>query len=86
MHKILLLLLFTITLLFSSQMATVTGLDPNGDGFLSLRKKPKAREIGKLYNGDRVQILSQKGKYYKIRKVNTGQVGWAHSNWIKKNY
>jgi uncharacterized protein YraI len=84
MHKILALLLLTITFLFSSQMGVVYGLDPSGDGFLSIRVKPKQAEIGKLYNGDKVQILSHKGKYYKIKKISSGQVGWAHGNWIRK--
>ena len=64
--------------------AIVYSLDPNGDGFLSIRTKPKGREIGKLYNGDKVKILSKKGKYYKIEKVSSGMVGYAHSNWIRK--
>ncbi len=84
MHKILALLLLTMTFLFSSQMGVVHSLDPNGDGFLSIRKKPKQAEIGRLYNGDRVKILSKKGKYYKIKKMSSGQVGYAHSNWIRK--
>ena len=84
MRKILSLLLLTMTFLFSSQMGVVHSLDPNGDGFLSIRTKPKGREIGKLYNGDKVKILSKKGKYYKIEKVSSGMVGYAHSNWIRK--
>ena len=84
MRKILPLLLLTMTFLFSSQMGVVHSLDPNGDGFLSIRTKPKGREIGKLYNGDKVKILSKKGKYYKIKKVSSGMVGYAHSNWIRK--
>ncbi len=70
---------------FSTQSATVTGLDPNGDGFLSLRKKPHQREIGKLYNGDKLTILSKSGKYYKVKDVKSGMIGYAHSNWIRIN-
>ena len=66
------------------QRGIVHSLDPNGDGFLSIRTKPKGKEIGKLYNGNKVKILSKKGKYYKIKKVSSGQVGWAHGNWIRK--
>ena len=83
MQKILLLLLLTITFLFSSQMATVYSLDPNGDGFLSLRKSPKGKEIGRLYNGNKVKILSKSGKYYKVRVVSSGRVGYAHYKWIR---
>ena len=63
-------------------IGTVYGLDPNGDGFLSLRKKPRAKEIGRLYNGDRVEILGQNGKWYKIKDIKSRRVGWSHSNWI----
>ncbi len=83
MHKTLLFLLLGFTVLFSAQIATVTGLDPNGDGFLSLRAKPKGKEIGKLYNGNKVKILKKKGKYYKVKVVKSGMVGYAHGNWIK---
>lgn len=84
MYKILPLLLFTITLLFSSQLGIVHSLDPNGDGFLSVRTKPKGKEVARLYNGNKVKILSQYGKYYKIKKISSGAVGYAHSNWIRK--
>ena len=60
----------------------VYGLDPRGDGFLSLRTKPKGREISHLYNGNRVQILGKRGQWYKVIKINTGQSGWAHGKWI----
>jgi len=63
-------------------IGTVYGLDPNGDGFLSIRKKPRAEEIGRLYNGDRVEILGQNGKWYKIKEIKSRKVGWSHSNWI----
>lgn len=67
-------------------MGLVHGLDPYGDGFLSIRKKPNATEIGRLYNGDRIEILGKKGKWYKIRDTRSGRVGWSHSNWISINY
>ncbi len=84
MQKILLLLFLTVSTLLSSQMGTVTGLDPNGDGFLSLRKKPKSTEIGRLYNRDKVKIFNRNGKYYKVEDIKSGKTGWAHSNWIRK--
>ena len=67
-----------------TSVGIVHSLDPNGDGFLSIRTKPKGREIGKLYNGDKVKILSQKGKWYKVKEISSGMVGYAHSNWIRK--
>ena len=63
-------------------MGLVYGLDPNGDGFLSVRNKPNAAEIGRLHNGDKVEILGRKGKWFKIRAVRSGRVGWSHSHWI----
>lgn len=62
---------------------TVYGLDPHGDGFLSIRKKPNSTEIGRLYNGDKVEILGKKNKWFKIRAVRSGTVGWSHSHWIR---
>ena len=61
----------------------VYGLDPRGDGFLAMRKKPNSTQIGKLYNGDRVEILSKSGKWYKIKDLKSGRVGWSHGNWIR---
>lgn len=67
------------------QTGIVHSLDPNGDGFLSIRTKPKGKEIGKLYNGDKVKILDKRGKWYKVKTESSGQVGWAHGNWIRVN-
>ena len=64
-------------------IGTVYGLDPNGDGFLSVRRKPNSKEIGRLYNGDRVEILGRSGKWYKIKDIKSRRVGWSHSNWIR---
>ena len=82
MHKILAPLLLTMTFLFSSQMGVVHSLDPNGDGFLSIRNKPKGNEIGKLYNGNTVKILAERDKWYKVQ-TSSGLVGWSHGNWLK---
>ncbi len=63
-------------------LGVIYGLDPYGDGFLSIRTKPRGREIGRLYNGNKVEILGKRGKWYKIKTLNTGLVGWSHANWI----
>ena len=60
----------------------VYGLNPNGDGFLSIRTKPNGTEIGRLYNGDMLQILEKRGKWYKIKKLSTGEIGWSFGKWI----
>lgn len=85
MKKTILALFLLLSLAFASQLATITGLDPNGDGFLSLRIKPNGEEIGRLYNGNKVNILTTNGKWYKV-KTSSGQIGWAYSKWIKKTY
>lgn len=44
----------------------IEGLDPRGDGFLSVRSGPggrKYREIARVYNGMRVYICDQKGPW-----------------------
>lgn len=45
---------------------TIVGLDPQGDGFLSVRSGPggsKYREIDRVYNGMRVFICEYKGPW-----------------------
>lgn len=64
-------------------MGAVYGLDPRGDGFLSIRTKPNGQEIGRLYNGSEVEILDQKNSWYKVKDINSGKIGWAYSKWIK---
>ena len=65
----------------------VKGLNSNEDGFLSIRNKnpeedKESREIGRLYNGDTVNIISKHGVWYKIQS-DDGLIGYSHSNWIK---
>lgn len=81
MKKIILLLIFLSATILSAKTGVVSGLDPNGDGFLSIRTKPKGAEIGRLYNGNKVKILKKSGKWYKI-KTSSGKTGWSHGNWI----
>ena len=63
------------------KIGIVHDLDPNGDGFLTVRNSPKGKEIDRLYANQIVRILDKKGKWYKI-KIN-GRTGWSHGNWIK---
>ena len=47
----------------------VTGLDPSGDGFLSVRSGPGARpyrEIDRLSNGNEVYLCGSRGRWYAI--------------------
>ena len=48
---------------------TVTGLDPRGDGFLSVRSGPggaKFREIDRVYNGMSLAICDQVGPWFVV--------------------
>jgi hypothetical protein len=45
----------------------VVGLDPNGDGFLSVRSGPGGRryhEVDRLFNGNQVFICERNGPWY----------------------
>ncbi len=66
----------------TKKIGIVYGLDPNDDGFLSIRRKPNSKEIGRLYNENRVEILGKRGEWYKIRTLNSGLVGWSYNKWI----
>ncbi len=51
------------------QVGEIMGLDPNGDGFLSVRSGPGGRpfqEIDRVYNGMRVKICDRHGPWYGV--------------------
>ncbi len=83
MKKILLLIILNFSILSASQVGIVHGLDPYGDGFLSLRNKPKGTEIGRLYNNNEVVILGKRGKWYKVKDTRSHRKGWVFGKWIK---
>lgn len=62
--------------------ALVKGLNPLGDNFLALRSgaSSEASMIGKLYEGQRVKILSQHGNWY-LLQTERGS-GWAYGDWL----
>lgn len=66
-----------------SGVATVMGLDPNGDGFLAVRTGPgtKFRMIDKLYNGERVTTINGEGRWWGV-EYRGGRQGWVHGNWL----
>ncbi|MEP3279221.1 MAG: caspase family protein [Stappiaceae bacterium] len=61
----------------------VSGLDPQGDGFLALRNGTtrNAARIAKMRDGTRLEVFQQRGAWFNVR-TEKGLVGWAHSNWI----
>ena len=47
----------------------IVGLDPNGDGFLSVRSGPGGkpyREIDRLYNGNKINVCGDRGPWLQI--------------------
>ena len=82
-------------------LGEVHGLKANGDGFLAVRSAPDSdyRKLDEVYNGNRVWIFQQIGKWYgvvygvdnvdcspinKDRRVRApGKKGWVHGNWVR---
>ncbi|MEM7301489.1 MAG: SH3 domain-containing protein [Pseudomonadota bacterium] len=82
-------------------LGEVYGLKADGDGFLAVRSAPDSsfRKLDEVYNGNRVWIFQQVGKWYGIvygvdsvdcspissdRAVRApGKKGWVHSNWVR---
>jgi hypothetical protein len=64
--------------------ASVTGLDPNGDGFLAVRTGPGTgyRKVDQLYNGDRVRTCAQSGAWFGVYYGKPRRVGWVHGKWL----
>ncbi|MGR3757269.1 MAG: SH3 domain-containing protein [Tranquillimonas sp.] len=64
--------------------ATVTGLDPNGDGFLAVRTGPGTQyaKIDELHNGDRVRPCARHGNWWGVYYGEPRQKGWVHGNWL----
>lgn len=62
----------------------VSGLDPNGDGFLALREGTTAnsRRIARMTEGTRLAVIEQDGVWFHV-VTETGLNGWAHSNWVR---
>lgn len=66
-----------------SSIYEVVGLDSNGDGFLSVRGGPggKFREVGRVYQSDRVTVLEASGRWLHLRY--SGGEGWSHSRYLR---
>lgn len=61
----------------------VSGLDPAGDGYLSLRRGPGSnfRLIRRMGPDTILEVLDEKGDWKRVR-LEDGTVGWAHGRWI----
>jgi len=64
--------------------SVVSRLDPNGDGFLAVRKGPGTRyaKIDQLYNGDSVRTCAQSGRWIGVYYGQPRRKGWVHGNWL----
>ncbi len=62
----------------------VSGLDPNGDGFLSVRTGPASsyRKLDELRNGDLVRTCARSGAWFGIYYGTPRRTGWVHGNWL----
>ncbi len=62
----------------------VGGLDPNGDGFLSLRAGPSgdADRLASLLEGTALEVLTMGDPWWEVRTLD-GLQGYAHSDWIQ---
>jgi hypothetical protein len=75
----------------------VTGLDPNGDNFLSVRSGPGGhfREVNRLHTGEVVTIYEAKGPWVGVvyRTWNpicssrtTRLITYPHKGWVSRRY
>ena len=68
---------------------TIVGLDPQGDGFLSVRSGPggsKYREIDRVYNGMQVFICEYKGPWLGVVYSSSGETDSCNvsTNWSRR--
>jgi hypothetical protein len=65
--------------------SVVAGLDPNGDGFLSVRTGPgtEYRKIDEIHNGDSVRTCDARGAWIAIVYGPSNKKGWVHGRWLK---
>jgi uncharacterized protein YraI len=66
-----------------SPQGYVTGLNPRGDNYLSLRTGPGGRyqEIARMGPNTRLTILGRSGSWLNVA-LTSGRSGWAHSRYI----
>ncbi len=67
------------------QTGTVAGLDPRGDGFLSVLAAPGGppfREIDRVYNGQPIRICTQRGPWLGVIYGRQGSDCPAPLDWV----
>lgn len=67
----------------SAEQAYVTGLDPSGDNFLSLRTGPSTRyrEIARMGMNTPLTILGRSGTWLNVA-LSDGRTGWAYGKYV----
>lgn len=70
------------------QFGSIVGLDPQGDNFLSVRRRPYgpaglAEEADRLFTNDRVCIASVKGHWLNVKYMRMGRM---YSGWVFDRY
>lgn len=68
----------------------VVGLDPNGDNFLSVRRRPSgpsgpSEELDQLFTDEKVCIVSASGRWLNVRYQRNGRMfsGWVYDRYIR---
>ena len=74
----------------SGRVGYVTGLDPHGDNYLSVRDEPHApkglgHEIDELFTGDSVCIVGSDGTWLHVQYIRPGtaKTGWVYRGYIR---
>lgn len=67
----------------------VVGLDPQGDNFLSVRRRPagpagSASEVDQLFTNNRVCIVGASGRWLNVRYERNGRMfsGWVYDRYL----
>ena len=56
-----------------------------GSGFLAVRAgpRPAATQVGELFNGDRVEVFTRRGNWYRIATASGPMLeGWVSARWL----
>jgi hypothetical protein len=70
----------------------VVGLDPRGDNFLSVRKRPQGpsgpvSEVDQLFTNNSVCIVGRAGRWLNVRYARGGRMfsGWVYDRYIAED-
>jgi hypothetical protein len=65
----------------------VCGLNPEGDGFLAIRKNPDSNSemLFKLQEGEAVEIYEEKDGWVYVKTKAGDKFGWSSKQWVRTN-